>query len=277
MIAVWVYLLGMLAVSAGFWVFDRSRVNLRLVAVCSLALPACIFLPWLDADLTTAAARLGASEIGAEERVQIWKAALLMFLDFPLFGIGFRQFGWHHFVLNAQMPEPRMLGFTDHAHNLLLHVLAEFGLMGFLLLGAFVVLWVVGLLRQPRTPAHWWIWAIVVVLGVHSMLEYPLWYTFFLGIAAVILGLAEPRVLPLRRPEGELVACSWSPAGAGWLVTGQLFSDYLVLVNFLAFRCCMHASAELNQRAADALLEIHRGSLPGQYVELDWLHHQRRP
>ncbi len=272
----WVYLASLIALSGTFWALDRSHTNRRLLALCSLALVACLLLPWLDkllleANLPTAASRLGSAEIIAEERPRIWRAALLMFLDSPLLGIGFRQFGWHHFALNAQMPEPRMLGFTDHAHNLLLHVLAEFGLVGFSLLVGFAALWIAGLVRQPRTPAHWWIWAIVLVLGVHSMLEYPLWYAFFLGVAAIVLGLGEPRTLPLRLGQGGR-AGRLLLAGLlalGWLATGQLFGDYLVLENFLAFRYrYVHASAELNRQAKEALLEVHRGSLLAQYVEL---------
>jgi O-antigen ligase len=267
----WVYLAGLVALSAGFWGLDRSRSNRRLLGLCSLALAACILLPWLVGDLTTAASRLGGSEIGAEERLRIWRAAILMLRDSPLFGIGFRQFGWHHFALNAQMPQPRMLGFTDHAHNLLLHVLAEFGLVGFALLAGFALLWVAGLVRQPRTPAHWWIWAVALVLGVHSMLEYPLWYAFFLGVTAVVLGLGEPNTLRLQLGQsgrtGRLLFVGL--LALGWFVAGQLIRDYMVLENFLAFRYrYMHASAELNRQAKDALLEIHRGSLLAQYVEL---------
>ena len=248
-----------------------SSFRLTLTSARSLALVACILLPWLDADLTTAASRLGGSEIGAEERLRIWRAAILMLRDFPLFGIGFRQFGWHHFELNGQMPEPRMLGFTDHAHNLLLHVLAEFGLVGFALLAGFALLWVAGLVRQPRTPAHWWIWAVALVLGVHSMLEYPLWYAFFLGVTAVVLGLGEPHTLRLQLGQsgriGRLLLVGL--LALAWFVAGQLVRDYMVLENFLAFRYrYMHASAELNRQAKDALLEIHRGSLLAQYVEL---------
>jgi len=272
----WVYLAGLIVLSAGFWGLDRSASNRRLLGLCSLALVACILLPWLDRllldpNLATAASRLRSSEIVAEERPRIWKAALMMFLDSPLLGVGFRQFGWHHFALNAQMPEPRMLGFTDHAHNLLLHVLAEFGLVGFALLAGFTLLWFAGLLRQPRTPAQWWIWAVALVLGGHSMLEYPLWYAFFLGVAAVVLGLGEPRTVRLQLGQngraGRLLLVGL--LALGWFVAGQLVRDYMVLENFLAFRYrYMHASAELNRQAKDALLEIHRGSLLAQYVEL---------
>jgi O-antigen ligase len=272
----WVYLAGLMTLSAVFWGLGPSRANRRLLGLCTLALVACILLPWLDKlllepDLPTAASRLGASEIAAEARPRIWEASLLMFRASPLLGVGFRQFGWHHFALNPDMPQPRMLGFTDHAHNLLLHVLAEFGLVGFILLVAFAGLWIVGLVRQPRTPAHWWIWAIALVLGVHSMLEYPLWYAFFLGVAAVVLGLGEPRAwrIPLGRDgrTGRLALVGL--LALGWVVIAQLFGDYLVLENFLAFRYrYIHATAEVNRQAKAALLEIGRGSLLAPYVEL---------
>ena len=43
-----------------------------------------------------------------------------------------------------------------------------------------------------------WCWC------VHSMLEYPLWYTFFLGFAAVVLGLGERRTVKLQSwPDGR--------------------------------------------------------------------------
>jgi O-antigen ligase/polysaccharide polymerase Wzy-like membrane protein len=102
------------------------------------------------------------------------------------------------------------------------------------------------------------------------MLEYPLWYTFFLGAAAVILGMGEARTIKLsmfqhgRSGQWLLLAL----LGIGWLVLGQLFRDYLLLENFLAFRYrYMHATAEVNRQAKDLLLEIHRGSLLAPYVE----------
>ncbi len=87
----------------------------------------------------------------------------------------------------------------------------------------------------------------------------------------MFLGLGEPRALPLRLGQGGRTGrlLLVGLLALGWLVTVQLFGDYLVLENFLAFRYrYMHASAELNRQAKDALLEIHRGSLLAQYVEL---------
>jgi O-antigen ligase len=277
--ASWVYLLGLTALSGVFFVLDRSQINRRLLWFSGAALLALAVVPWLVIQLApagmewapNASARLDPEVFAAEERPRIWKAAWMMFEQAPVLGVGLRRFVWHHFVLNAQFPPPRVVGFTDHAHNLPLHVLAEMGLVGTILLVATAVWWVVGLLRQPRTAAHWWVWGAALVLTVHSMLEYPLWYTFFLGAAAVVLGMGEARTIKLslfqqgRSGRWLLLAL----LGIGWVVLGQLVRDYLLLENFLAFRYrYMHATAEVNRQAKDLLLDIHRGSLLAPYVEL---------
>jgi O-antigen ligase len=277
--ASWVYLLGLTCVSAAFFVLERSQTNRRLLGFSACTLLALAVVPWLvslfaPTDLesgVTASARLDPEVFAAEERPRIWKAAWMMFEHAPVLGVGLRRFVWHHFVLNAQFPPPRVVGFTDHAHNLPLHVLAEMGLVGAILLAATAVWWAVGLVRQPRTAAHWWLWGAALVLAVHSMLEYPLWYTFFLGAAAVVVGVGEGHTIKLslfqqgRSGRWLLLAL----LAIGWVVLGQLFRDYLLLENFLAFRYrYMHATAEVNRQAKDLLLDIHRGSLLAPYVEL---------
>ena len=272
----WLYLIGLIVLSAVFWRLDRSALNRRLLFFFAWSLVGLIVLPLLSGllyqpDTMSAVWRLGSSELAAEERPRIWHAALLMFLSAPVLGVGYRHFGWNHFELQAQMPEPRMLGFTDHAHNLLLHVMAEFGLIGLGVLLLFAFLWVAPLVRQPRTAAMWWIWATALVGALHSMLEYPLWYTFFLGFAALILGLGEGRTVKLQFGQsgrgGTIVILGL--LALGWLGTIQLFRDYLVLENFLAFRYrYMHATADINKRAKDMLMEVHRTSLLAPLVEL---------
>jgi hypothetical protein len=149
--------------------------------------------------------------------------------------------------------------------------MAEFGLIGLCVLLLFAYLWIAALVRQPRTAAMWWIWATALVGALHSMLEYPLWYTFFLGFAALILGLGEGRTVKLRFGQsgrGGIIVILGLLA-LGWLGTIQLFRDYLVLENFLAFRYrYMHATADINKRAKDMLMEVHRTSLLAPLVEL---------
>jgi len=273
--ASWVYLIGLTAVSAAFVLFERSRCNRRLLAFSACALVALPVLPWLvgllPIDMTvsaTASSRLDPSVLAAEERPRIWKAAWMMFEQAPVFGVGLRQFAWQHFVLNEQFPAPRVVGLTDHAHNLPLHVLAELGVVGLILLTGSAFLWVKGLLCQPRTAAHWWLWACALVLTVHSMLEYPLWYTFFLGTAALVLGMGDAHTIKLslfRQRSGRWLLLAL--LGVGWLVLGQLFRDYRVLEDFLAFRYkYMHATPEVKRQGDDLLREIRRTSVLAPYV-----------
>jgi len=276
--ASWFYWIGLLTLSAVFCGQDRSRANRRLLAYSAAVLVLLALLAWLieptgPATLVRHAPweRVTSTMITTDLRFRIWKAALLMFLDSPLLGIGFKSYGWHQFLLNKQAPEVALSTFTDHAHNLVLQVLAEFGLVGLAILVGLGALWVAGLVRQPRTPSHWWIWAITLVLAVHSMLEYPLWYTFFLGVAAVVLGLGEGRTIRLRLGQGGRAGrlLLGGLLSLGWLATIELYRDYAVVEGFVTFRYrYFHAPPDVVLRANQALAGIPRSSLLTPYVEM---------
>jgi O-antigen ligase len=283
--APWLYLTAFGVLAAVFFAAERSVVNRRLLLVCLLVLAGLYLVPLAISALQpaavpapiTAAERLAktfANEktFATEQRTAISHAAWLIFLHAPVLGAGFRQFGVEHFLVNAQLPAPRVPGFTDNAHNLVLHAMAEFGAVGLLALLAGLAAWLTGVRRQPRTAAFWWVLALASVVGIHSMLEFPLWYAFFLGVAAVVLGLGEHRTLEWSAANGRLRRMRlafWSILLLGGLVFVQVVRDYLLLENFLAFRYrYLHASAELNRQAKDMLLELHRSSLLSPWVEL---------
>jgi O-antigen ligase len=274
----WLYLGTVLVVSVGFWLAERTEVNRRLALYSAFALVVlAVVPPLLDAVISlqggssSAALQRMRGEVELyEERPRLWRIAWLVFQQAPVLGVGFRQIALQYFFVNADLQPPWAIGFTDHAHNLVLQILAEFGLVGLALLLAAVIPWLIGLFRQPRTPALWWLMLLMAVLTIHSMLEYPLWYTFFLGIAAFLLGLGEPRTLEFAR--GQRPRVRFALAGfllLGWLVFAQIFRDYVVLENFLAFRYrYLHADEALNKRAKEMLLEVHRNSLLAPWVEL---------
>jgi hypothetical protein len=109
------------------------------------------------------------------------------------------------------------------------------------------------------------------VIGLHSMVEYPLWYAFFLGPAALLLGLADVHTVEWRAAAGigRMRALLVSMLVLGWLALGQVWRDYLELEGFLAFRYrYLHATEEVNERAKQALVDLHRTSLLSPLVEL---------
>jgi O-antigen ligase len=156
---------------------------------------------------TTAAERLLQQASGTSARWHIWQVAWQLFLQQPLFGHGFGQFDWAYFDAGHFLAEqPTRI---EHAHNLILHVLAELGVMPVILLILAAIQWLKPwLTSQPDNyktapgcqALRGWLLMLFAILGLHSMVEYPLWHASFLGIAAVLLGLGEHRFWTLRAP-----------------------------------------------------------------------------
>lgn len=182
-----------------------------LAYVCSRFLLAWID-PWLLENLATisenehpflyntAIERLSSTQADAGLRTSEWQKAWRMFLEAPLFGVGIGNYGWYSFTYQS-LPEfsriPKSVLFS-HSHNLFAQALAETGIVGLVLLLTLVVSWIRQFMRHALSPARWFIAATLVILFVHSNLEFPLWYSFFLGIAAVMLGLGDMRTISLK-------------------------------------------------------------------------------
>lgn len=132
---------------------------------------------------------------GIDIRLSEWRKAWLIFLESPLWGIGIGNYAWHGFNYQA-LPEFSAASknvFLHHSHNLIMQVLAELGVAGLLLLVFMAVSWLRRALPLWKNPAHWLIFALAIVLLVHSNVEFPLWYSFFLGLAAILLGLGNEK------------------------------------------------------------------------------------
>jgi O-antigen ligase len=268
----WLYLGTLLALAAAFFAAERSREHRRLLAAAAAGMAVFLVLPPLM-DLSGQFTTLRRPSLLTEIRPRLWHTAWLLFLDAPVLGQGYRRYGFENFLLNAGLPPAQVTGFADHAHNLVLNVMAEFGLVGLALLLTGALLWAAGLLRQARTAQSWWLCGIAAVLAIHSLLEYPLWYAYLLGPAALVLGLGEVRALELpaaaerraRRNRLALVATLL----LGWVGLAQVFRDYLYMENFATLRYkYLHATAEINRRAQDVLLQVDRNSLLAPWAEL---------
>lgn len=145
-------------------------------------------------DILTAAQRGAAS--GIEQRLVEWHKAWLMFLSAPLLGVGIGNYGWHSFILHG-LPEiaeanPK-LELYHHAHNFFLEVLAELGMAGLLLLLVLLATWFKQFLKNWVTAESWFIATVLLVLFIHGNLEYPFWYSYFLGILVIFLALGDTR------------------------------------------------------------------------------------
>ncbi len=151
------------------------------------------------ADLTGhvfgGAARLRSETDISSSRFGIWSDTLGLIAQHPWFGVG-----WGEFNLAWTLtPFPhRPVAFFDHTHNLLLQWVAELGLplaaLVTVLLGW--ALWCAWRASRPsaaRAKCERVLlraaWMMVLLVAAHSLLEYPLWYAYFLLPAAFALGL----------------------------------------------------------------------------------------
>lgn len=146
---------------------------------------------------------------GCESRSVLWANVLTLIAQRPWAGWGWGELDYAHYM--TLFPGERFCALLDNAHNLPLQLAVELGLPLTLLLsaGALVVLWRARPWRDPA-PARQLAWGVLVLLGLHSFLEYPLWYGPFqlAALYALVLlwpaGLARPKV-PAGLPAGALV------------------------------------------------------------------------
>ncbi|MBT9503180.1 MAG: O-antigen ligase C-terminal domain-containing protein [Burkholderiaceae bacterium] len=139
-----------------------------------------------------AATRLSAEGAGSPSRLAILANAWELVKQNPLTGVG-----WGEFNLAWTMtPFPaRPVAFFDHTHNLPMQLMVELGLpLALLVLGllgwALYRAFVAGLVAQgSEAVALRCAFLMVLMIGLHSLLEYPLWYAYFLLPAALFLGL----------------------------------------------------------------------------------------
>jgi len=121
--------------------------------------------------------------------------------------------------------------------------------------------------RATLSAAHWWGYSALGVLAIHSLLEYPLWYTHFVAVAAILLGaLDETRYRLELRNAGRMSVVVILLLGLLSLL--QLRSGYQQLKDTLAIRPVSGNVAEAYQRTRDGLVAVHGGSLLSPYAEL---------
>lgn len=197
----------------GAWgAFDRRlRTPVRQGLVASLAVYALAFggtylLSSAGSDAAGAAARLEHNEFvndSPNSRRNLWRNVGTLVQRQPWTGVGY---GELNLAISMTPDEHRPSAFFDHAHNLPLQLAAELGvpLAALICAGLLAAAWAAT--RRARASdtdealTATGALALVAVVAVASMVEYPLWYAYFLLPTAFVWGLA------LGRPGGTETA-----------------------------------------------------------------------
>lgn len=170
------------------------QLILIALAVYGLALLTMPRIVGLEPDSHGLLARLALGDRHCISRITLWGNVLHLIAQKPWLGWGWGELSYAHYI--TLYPGVRFCAILDNAHNLPLHLAVELGVPAAVLLCVGAIALTVRvrpwLAREPEKRVAW---AVLSVILLHSMLEYPLWYGPFLTAAILCL-----LVLELPRP-----------------------------------------------------------------------------
>lgn len=213
---------------------DRRKAVAISSVVLAIYLLASALLPW------ALKVNSGASGLGVIERLSdtamlcssrrvLWSNVLDLIAMKPWWGWGWGELVYVHYA--NLFDGPRFCDKLGHAHNFFLQVAVDKGVpiaFGFLALFVFFMFhkkpW-----RETNVNRQW-LWAIFGVLFIHSMLEYPLWFSNFqsllvLAVMAFVkagntgrwIVIAQTPMQAVRKQIVGLLVVFFSMAGyVGW-------------------------------------------------------------
>ena len=168
-----------LAVIAGVWGGWRQPDVRRALVVSAMAYAAAAaalpVLAGLDATTNGILARLREGDVACASRLTLWNNVLYLIAQKPWLGWGWGELDYAHFI--TLYPGARFCDILDNAHNLPLHLAVELG-VPVAALACSLGLWLVWRTRPwaETHPVRQMAWAVLAVILLHSMLEFPLWY-----------------------------------------------------------------------------------------------------
>ena len=225
------------------WWHRASRRPLALLALLGLLIyvAAAAVLPLLLSLVTgiSSDGLWGRLTVASDDsRRVLWANVLTLIAQKPWLGWGWGELSYAHVM--TDYPSARFTQILGNAHNLPLHLAVELGIPASLLIcgGAS---WAVCRAKpwQDTDPARQMAWAVLAVIGVHSLLEYPLWHgPFQLALLMCVVSLwptqktrqtassaVRVRPKPLISPQSR-VFLRMATAATALLALGYIGFDY---------------------------------------------------
>jgi hypothetical protein len=190
----------MLLVAVVVLLRNGLRVEVRRLAYGGLGMYALAvavmpwFAQWVGNSNTGLLGRAQEVSVAGGGRMALYSNVIDLIAMKPWFGWGWRELAYAHYSTHFDV---RFVELLDNAHNLPLHLAVELGVPFAVLFCGAVLWWIVRNAPWRETdPTRQLAWGILMLIGVHSMVEYPLWYGPFLMTLGLCLGL-------LQRPKKE--------------------------------------------------------------------------
>ncbi|MDY0105658.1 MAG: Wzy polymerase domain-containing protein [Giesbergeria sp.] len=195
-LAQWCVMGGLLALwraSLGRLAAGLALVGLVIYGLAAWLLPE-LLLQWTGFRAEGLMARFGDAP-GCTSRRVLWSNVLYLIAQKPWLGWGWGELDYAHYV--TLFPGERFCVLLDNAHNLPLHLAVELGVPVAALACVAVLAWVWNARPWSETdPARQLAWGILALVGLHSMLEFPLWYGPFQLVTVLAVCILWRRPVP---------------------------------------------------------------------------------
>ena len=151
-----------------------------LIGAITFSILAVVTLSPLVGTVQTGIERIIGDSPGSWHRAYLFEHAWALFIQVPFIGAGFGEF---------EKYLPSIGPMDTNAHNLALHLGAELGALGALLIiGPLVYHAAKFKWKGAHSPSVAWAVACLAVQFAHSAVEFPLWNVNFLGVTCLIMG-----------------------------------------------------------------------------------------
>jgi O-antigen ligase len=163
----------------------RYRIGYGLVMTAIIAIAAIAIAALMLTDYT----RTGPLD-STIQRLSLWRDVIVLIKTEPLWGVGFGQlnFAWTLTPFAQRAPDV-----FDHAHSLPLQLAVEFGVpiavLILLLLGGLLARGFINRHAGRNAAMRYLQLGMLGVILTHSLVEYPLWFAYFLLPSALILAM----------------------------------------------------------------------------------------
>lgn len=224
---------GLLAVSYLAWsTWARNmRISTAFLAAWAASLVCgTLMLPWVAILLRGEGVRGLQAAAPVSERLLMWQQFLSAIAESPWLGFGWNQ-GFVAQTVGAVAYPSNGVIISPYAHNFVLDMIAWCGVpLGFVLVAG-IAYWLLSRLRACLSGsgngvgagAEIYAMACLLPLVVHSLLEYPFAYAYFLIPGGLLVGLVEAGTYPATR---ITVPHTWVWFFAGLVIPVGIFSAY---------------------------------------------------
>jgi len=260
--SVMLYAAGLSALALFAWRTSRSTAWRHAALLCLATLPLMLAVGQL-ASLPAPSAgdaspglgeRLAASG-GDRIRSSLYQVAFEEGIKRPILGHGVGASPWITFQRADSWPQGAPPAIAENLHNIELQWLLEYGAPITILAVGLLALWLRRVIRSSADAA-WWGLATLSVFAIHSQIEYPLWFAYFLLPVSWLLGALDTggRGLVLSRGRSGVAVAA---VVLGVVTTAGMGRDYRELERIEA------AGSDPRQwpQALAASIELDRTSL----------------